>query len=60
MWLVVLAAVRARRRVNRSTLWTVALVCALSAYGDYLTGWHRWSLSYAIPIVATIYPFRRT
>lgn len=52
MWLVVLAAVRARRRVARSTLWTVALVCALSAYWDYLTGWHRWSLSYAIPIVA--------
>ena len=36
----------------RSTLWTVALVCALSAYCDYLTGWHRWSLNYAIPIVA--------
>lgn len=52
MWLIAVMAFRARRSIARSTLWTVVLVGGLSAYWDYLTGWHRWSLSYAIPIVA--------
>lgn len=50
MWLIALLTLRSRCDVARTTARTVSLVCALCAYWDYLTGWHRWSLSFAIPI----------
>lgn len=51
MWLVVLMAVRKRRNLAKSTVYLVVLAGLVCAYWDYLTGWHGWSLSYAIPIV---------
>lgn len=51
MWLVVLMAVRKRRNVAKGTVYLVILVGLLCVYWDYLTGWHRWSLTYAVPIV---------
>ncbi len=53
MWLVVLTAVRQRHNVVRGTLYWVVLVWLLAAYWDYFTGWEAWSVTYAIPIVAT-------
>lgn len=51
MWLVVLMAVRKRRNVAKGTVYIVVLAGLVCAYWDYLTGWHGWSLGYAIPIV---------
>lgn len=51
MWLVVLMAVRKRRNVAKGTVYLVVLVGLLCVYWDYLTGWHRWSVTYAVPIV---------
>ena len=50
MWLVVLMAVRKRRNIAKSTVYFVVLVGLVCVYWDYLTGWHRWSLTYAVPI----------
>ena len=50
MWLVVLMAVRKRRNIAKSTVYLVVLVGLVCVYWDYLTGWHRWSLTYAVPI----------
>lgn len=51
MWLVVLMAVRKRRNVAKGTVYLVVLVGLICVYWDYLTGWHGWSLNYAVPIV---------
>jgi len=51
MWLVVLMAVRKRRNVAKGTVYLVVLVGLVCVYWDYLTGWHGWSLTYAVPIV---------
>lgn len=51
MWLVVLMAVRKRRNIAKGTVYLVIVVGLLCVYWDYLTGWHRWSLTYAVPIV---------
>lgn len=51
MWLVVLMAVRKRRNVAKGTVYLVVLVCLVSTYWDYLTGWHGWALAYVVPIV---------
>ncbi|GAA2178076.1 DUF6320 domain-containing protein [Leucobacter tardus] len=51
MWLVVLMAVRKRRNVAKGTLYLLVLVGSVCVYWDYLTGWHGWSLTYAVPIM---------
>ncbi|GAA2186840.1 DUF6320 domain-containing protein [Leucobacter alluvii] len=51
MWLVVLMAVRKRRNVAKGTVYLVALIGLVCVYWDYLGGWQRWSLTYAVPIV---------
>lgn len=51
MWLVVLMAVRKRRNVAKGTVYLVILVGLVCVYWDYLTGWHGWALTYAVPIV---------
>lgn len=51
MWLVVLMAARKRRNVAKGTLYLVILISGVCVYWDYLTAWHGWSLTYAVPIV---------
>lgn len=51
MWLVVLMAVRKRGNIAKGTVYLVVLVGLVTAYWDYLTGWHGWSLTYVVPIV---------
>jgi hypothetical protein len=51
MWLVVLMAVRKRRNVAKGTVYLVVLVGLACVYWDFLTGWHGWSLTYAVPSV---------
>jgi hypothetical protein len=53
MWLLVLTAVRKRRNVAKAAVYLTVLVSAACSYWDFLTGWHRWSLTYAVPIVCT-------
>ena len=50
-WLVVVMAVRKRRNVAKGTVYLVVLIGQVCVYWDYLTGWHGWSLTYAVPIV---------
>lgn len=51
MWLVVLMAARKRRNLAKGTLYLVVLISGVCIYWDYLTSWHAWSLTYAVPIV---------
>lgn len=51
MWLLVMTAVHKRRNVAKAALYLTVLVSGACAYWDFLTGWHRWSLTYAVPIV---------
>lgn len=51
MWLLVLMALRKRRNVAKGTVYLVALIGLACVYWDYLTGWHGWALTYAVPIV---------
>lgn len=51
MWAVVLIAVRKRRDLGKGTAYLVVLVGLFAVYWDYLTDWHAWSISYAVPLV---------
>ncbi len=51
MWLVVLTAASQRRNVARTALALVVVLSLVAVYWDYLTGWHDWGLTYAVPIV---------
>lgn len=51
MWLVVLTAIRKRRNLAKGTVYLVLLAGLICTYWDYLTGWHGWALTYAVPIV---------
>ena len=51
MWLVVLLAVRKRRNVAKNIVYLNLAVGLICVYWDFLSGWHRWSLNYAVPIV---------
>ena len=53
MWLIVVMAIRKRRNVAKGTVYLVVLIDLLCVYWDYLTGWHGWSLTYALPAVGT-------
>lgn len=51
MWLVVIFAIRKRRNVAKDIVYLVVLVGLTCIYWDYLTGWHAWSLTWAVPLV---------
>ncbi|MDN6499296.1 MAG: DUF6320 domain-containing protein, partial [Yaniella sp.] len=51
MWLLVVMAARNQRNIAKNTVNLVVLVGLICVYWDYLTGWHGWALSYAVPIV---------
>lgn len=51
MWLVAVMAIRKRRNIAKSTVYLVVLVGLVCVYWDYLTGWHGWSVTFAVPIV---------
>lgn len=53
MWLLVIAAVSKRRNLAKTTVYLVVLTGLICVYWDYLTGWHAWSLTFAIPAVCT-------
>lgn len=53
MWLVVMMAFRKRRNIAKGTVYVVVLISLVCVYWDYLTGWHRWSVTYAVPAVCT-------
>ncbi|MGY5764211.1 DUF6320 domain-containing protein [Brachybacterium sp. DNPG3] len=53
LWLVVLAAVRKRRNIAKSTLYLVVLVGLVATAWDYLLGWTGWSVDFAIPILCS-------
>lgn len=50
MWLVVSMAVRKRRNVAKGTVYLVVISGLVCVFWDYLTGWHSWSVTYAVPI----------
>lgn len=49
MWLLVITAVNERRNVARTALYLVVIVGLVCVYWDYLSGWHGWALTYAVP-----------
>lgn len=51
MWLVVLMATSTRGDVGKGTVALVVVAGLVCAYWDYLTGWHRWSVTFAVPIM---------
>lgn len=52
MWLLVMLAIRKRRNIAKDTVYLVVAVGLTCVYWDYLTGWHAWSLTWAVPLVS--------
>lgn len=54
MWLSLVVAIRKRANIPKNILMQVALLSVLAVLWDLCTGWNRWSVIYALPIVCTI------
>ena len=54
LWCTVGIAFYKRRNVLKLILWQVIILIALSILWDLLTGFHRWSINFAIPIICTL------
>ncbi len=54
LWCTVGLAFYKRRNVPKLILWQVGWISGLSILWDILTGFHRWSVNFVIPIVCTL------
>lgn len=54
MWILTAVAFVKRRNLLKNTLWQMVLLCGISLFWDFLTGYRGWSLEYAIPIVILV------
>ncbi|MEG0943845.1 MAG: DUF6320 domain-containing protein [Angelakisella sp.] len=49
MWLSMIIVFRKRHNIPKTIVWQAVLFSIFSVIIDAMTGWHRWSLDYAIP-----------
>ena len=54
LWCAVAVAAYKRRNFLKLIMWQVLLFSALSIGWDFLTGFHRWSFNFVIPILCTL------
>lgn len=54
LWCTIGLALYKRRNVLKLILWQVGLVVGLSILWDILTGFHRWSINFVLPIICTV------
>ena len=50
VWLSVVTAIRQRSAFHKKLMDMGLLISLFSLLWDYLTGWHRWSIDYVIPV----------
>lgn len=50
IWLSVVTAIRRRGAFHKKLMNMALLISLFSLVWDYLTGWHRWSIDYVIPV----------
>ena len=53
-WVSMYFAVRQRKSLPKNITWQAFFVSLFSVIIDVLTGWHGWSLSYALPIIFVV------
>lgn len=53
MWLGILVAVRKRNNIAKTVLYQAIIILPLLLILDYLTGFYRWSVNFAIPSLLT-------
>ncbi|MEG1943674.1 MAG: DUF6320 domain-containing protein [Angelakisella sp.] len=49
MWLSMIIVFRKRHNIPKTIVWQAVLYSLFSVILDAMTGWHRWSLDYALP-----------
>ena len=54
IWASVRIILRKRHNIPKTILWQALLFSAVVMGVDALTGWHQWSLNYAVPIFFTV------
>ncbi|UZT81851.1 DUF6320 domain-containing protein [Caproicibacterium sp. BJN0003] len=50
-WLNLVLVMYKRRNIFKTFVWELFLISALCVLWDFATGWNRWSLNYAVPIL---------
>lgn len=49
MWVSMTFALRKRHNIPKNILWQAVIFSLFSILSDVLSGWHRWSLEFAVP-----------
>ena len=50
IWIAIATGLRRRTSFSKRILWQSAVILMLLTAADALTGWHRWSVNYVIPL----------
>ncbi|OJU16622.1 MAG: hypothetical protein BGN88_01235 [Clostridiales bacterium 43-6] len=53
LWVDFALILKKRKNLPKNILWQVAVVSLIAFLWDYLTGFHRWSLDYVLPILCS-------
>lgn len=53
-WISMILAIKKRKSISQNITYQALIMSALSMLWDLITGWNRWSLDYAIPIIFTV------
>lgn len=51
VWISLAIAVRKRKNIPKGMLYQVFIVSVLCVIWDFVTGWHRWSVDFVIPML---------
>ena len=54
LWAVLLIAIRKRNNIMKNLLYQALLLALLTVLWDRLTGWHYWSIDFAVPIIMLV------
>lgn len=53
LWVDFAIFIKKRDNLPKSMIWQAALISIIALLWDLLTGWHRWSIDYVLPILSS-------
>lgn len=53
-WVCIGIAVKKRKNILKNIFYETSIITLLVVFWDYFTGWHNWSLEFAVPIIFAV------
>lgn len=53
-WACIGIAIKKRKNILKNVFYETSIIALLVVFWDYFTGWHNWSLEFAVPIIFAV------